>query len=1128
MSTLTENYKILIQKLKDFRDKELRVAIAGNSLIFLVLVFVSVFGITLLESIFYFSVSVKIPLFFLILTGYVAALIYLIIYPYSEKFASFSEVKTKRTAEKIGGLYTDIKDELLNQIQIAGSAASDSNFYSNQLIQASFNKFFKRTIDTNFSESISYSKPKRILPYTIIIVLAVTILTGFVPNFNSALFRLYNYNKEFIPPQRFNFSVSPGNISIAKNQNVTISVKVNGEKPKNVYLFYKDETQSGFSNIELQPDSLGTYKSNFANVRNSITYYAKAEEAESERYEISVIDRPIIKNLTLKINPPAYSGIPRAEQIDNGNFEALSGSVVSFSVISSKELKEAYILINDSVKSYFRINSNLANGSLKVNNSFQYKIILRDLYDNFNLSPVEYSVKATYDGYPLIKVIEPDADVNIGSDERVALLLKIQDDFGFSKLNLSYRLSSSIYENPSEEYETTGITIDKSAKDEDVNYIWNLKNLNLATEDVVSYYLEIFDNDAVSGPKSVKTPIYRLRMPSLAEMFKETEKEENIIEKDLKEALNQAQELKKDLEKLNNDLKEDKKELTWDEKEKIQKTAENFDKLNQKIEDISKKLEETRKELQDNNLLSPETLEKYMELQKLLDELSDDEMKDAMKKMNEQLQNMLRQQAQQQLDNMKFDEEMFNKSIERTLNLFKRIQAERKLEELVKRTEELINKQEETKNQLNDKNLSQKEERDKLAKQQERISEELKNIAKEMDKLQEKMMDLKDLPNKEMSELNEEFDEQKNDELSEEAKENLQKMQKQQAMNSQSQVSKNLSKLKQSLENMQNMMQQQNQMKAFADMVKMLDDLISLSKDQEKLRDNTQNSRGNSSSSENAGKQNSLKDNLERLLNRMNELAQKSFAITPEMGKSLGDARKNMNRALESLQNKNSQQAAASQTGSMKSLNEAASLMKGMMDQMMQGGQGGQGGMMSMMQQMQQLSQQQMSLNQMSQMLQQGMQGQLSPQQQGQMQRLAQQQEIIRKSLEELNQEARQSGKSKSMLSNLNETLKQMQEVVTDMKTERLDNDVIQKQERILSKLLDAQKSVNERDYEKERESNSAENKNRLSPAQLNLNKTSKDELMRQLYNNSKKEGYSPDYEELIKKYYELLQNNLF
>lgn len=1128
MNRFSENYTPLLEKLKNFRRKELNILVLENFLFFLIFFFISVLLLTFLESLFYFPSGLRTPLFFLYWISALIALSLKVLYPLSRKYSPFTPSVVESAAQKVGTLFSGIKDELLNHIQLFAAYTSRSNLYSENLIKASFDRFYNKTEKIDFLEPLTFSKPKKILPYTLIIITVSILLMGFIPDFNSALGRLYNYDQDFETPPRFKFTITPGNISVPKNQNVTIKVNVSGNNPSNVILLYKDDTQNNFASAPLSRDSLGNYQITFSNLRNSFTYYAKADELESDHYQITVIDRPIIKNLTLKILPPAYSRIQSSQQIDNGNFEALMGSNVSFSLIASKELKETYLLINDSLKSYFAINSNLAEYSFIIKNSFNYKIILRDLNGNLNLYPVEYQAKIIYDAPPVIGVLQPNADVNISADERIPLVLKIEDDFGFSKLNLAYRLSGSVYEKPSEEYTVIEIPVNKSLKEETINYIWNLTGLSLATEDVVSYYLEIFDNDLVSGPKSAKSPLFRLRMPSLAELFSDTEKSESLVEKELKEALNQAQDLKKDIEKLSNDLRQDKKELTWDEKENLRKTAESFEKLNQKIEDISQTLEENRKKMQDNDLLSMETLEKYMQLQELLDELSDEDMKTALKKMNEQLQNLMRQQAQQQLENMKFDEEMFRKSIERTLNLFKRIQTERKLDELVKRTEDLIEKQEEIKEKLSNQNLENKNERDKLTKQQEQVSDELKNLNKELDKLREKMQELKDLPNNEMSELDKEFDKQNNDELSEQAKENMQQMQKQQAMNNQSQISKNLSKLKQSLQNMQNMMQQQNQMKAFADMVKILDDLITLSKEQEKLRDNTRQNWKNSSSSENAAKQSGLKDNLERLLNRMNQLSQKTFAITPEMGKALGDARKDMNSALESLQNKNSSTASASQSGAMKNLNSAASLMKGMMDQMMQGGQGGQGGMMSLMQQMQQLSQQQMSLNQMSQMLQQGLQGQLTPQQQAQMQRLAQQQELVRKSLEQLNQEARESGRSKSMLSNIDETLKQMQEVITDMKTDKLNDEVIQKQERILSKLLDAQKSVNERDYEKQRESKTTNRHNPNSPDQLNLNRLNRDEILRNLINSSGKEGFSPDYEQLIKKYYQLLQNNLF
>jgi hypothetical protein len=167
-----------------------------------------------------------------------------------------------------------------------------------------------------------------------------------------------------------------------------------------------------------------------------------------------------------------------------------------------------------------------------------------------------------------------------------------------------------------------------------------------------------------------------------------------------------------------------------------------------------------------------------------------------------------------------------------------------------------------------------------------------------------------------------------------------------------------------------------------------------------------------------------------------------------------------------------------------------------------------------------------MSLNNLTQSLQQMGQGKLTPEQQSQLQRLAQQQDIIKKSLKQLNEEAEKSGESKTLPSNLKDILKQMEEVVTDMKTGKLDDQLVQKQERILSRLLDAQKSINERDYEKQRESNSGQNVIRQSPADLNLYLKDRNKLKDEL-NNAVNEGYSKDYEELIRKYYEQLEKEI-
>lgn len=320
-------------------------------------------------------------------------------------------------------------------------------------------------------------------------------------------------------------------------------------------------------------------------------------------------------------------------------------------------------------------------------------------------------------------------------------------------------------------------------------------------------------------------------------------------------------------------------------------------------------------------------------------------------------------------------------------------------------------------------------------------------------------------------------------------------------------------------------MQQQNQMQTFTDMMKILDNIISLSKQQEDLKLESENLDSNSSRlDELAQKENNLSNNLNNIMQQMSDLSQKTFAITPEMGKSLGNAKKQMESSIQSMKNRNGMLAGNQQGEAMKSLNEAAMMMKSSMESMMQGG-NGQGGMMSLMQQLQQMSGDQMNLNNLTQKLQQMQQGGLTPQQQLEMQRLGQQQELIQKSLEQLNKEAKVSGQSTKLPADLDEISRKMQEVITDMQGEKLDDELIQKQENILSKLLDAQRSINERDYEKERESRTGENISRNLPPELDLSSPNSLNKIRDELNKAVKEGYSRDYEDMIRKYYEILQN---
>ncbi len=294
---------------------------------------------------------------------------------------------------------------------------------------------------------------------------------------------------------------------------------------------------------------------------------------------------------------------------------------------------------------------------------------------------------------------------------------------------------------------------------------------------------------------------------------------------------------------------------------------------------------------------------------------------------------------------------------------------------------------------------------------------------------------------------------------------------------------------------------------------------MELSRRQEALKNESRALEPNSPQfRKNAEEQMDVLRDLNSVTERLAGLSQKTFGVTPEMGKSIGDAMRNMSEAMKSLQERNGAAAGQQQGGAMGSLNETARLVQSAMEGMMQGG--GQGmGMAGFMQRLQQLSGQQQGINQGTQNL-----GNMTQQQAAEMARLAGEQGMVRKSMEQLAKEAAASGDLKRMLGDLGSVAQEMREVQTDLAQGNVNPETLQKQERILSRLLDSQRSARERDYEKRRQSSPGQNVASPSPGQIDLSTQEGRNRLRRDLLKALEQGYARDYEELIRKYFDALE----
>lgn len=1076
------------------------------------------------------------------------------------KVLSVAPIESVETiALRVGNAYpNDLRDTLSNALQLTAQ-----NQGSSELVGAALRNAEAIAQEKDFSVIIDKRRPKfALVRATSVLLLLAALPTLFPTPFGAALDRLYHFSKSYMPPAPFTIHVSTMADTVLRGANVAIDVTIKGTLPNEATLFIKDVGADQFVPMPISFDTGSVSRYQLPGINGSIEFYAESawneEGVRSDTARIVVLDKPLIRGIIGKVIPPAYTRQPVADFTERAaDVTAITGSTISLAVTASKTLNSARIILRqgtdsahtDTTSIKMRVQGAWAQGSFSLLSNGTYYIELVDETRQTNAQPVRYNLIALADRIPTIALIQPRADVDINASATMPLLVNIADDYGFSALRLKFRLVKSKYAQAEKEYQTIELPLDKNATSLEVGYTWDLSKIGITPEDVYEYYVEVADNDAVSGPKVARTGILRVRMPSLAEVYAEADRTQESIAKDLKQLAKETEQLQRENDELQRELQkqqsQNKSQTQWEDKKKAQDLAKRRQELQQRMEQTADKLEQMTQQLEQHQAISPETLQKYKELQELMRTVKNPEFEQMQKRMQDAMKQIPPAELEKMMQTMKFDEDQFKKNIERTLNLLKRMQAEQKSEELANRAQELAQKQDELRKQTENANANNAEQRQKLSKQQEQLQDELKKLAAESKELEQMMKDLgANMPMDQMQRAMEELNQDQTSQQMQDAQNQMENGEMQNASKQQQQASQNLQRFAQQMQQVKKQMNRNANKEAMQQMQKGMNDLLDVSKQQEELMKQMQGTdQASQQFSKLAQKQQQLRESMKNMANNMMQLSQRSMSVTPEMAQDMGDALQSMQDALQQMQDRNGTMAQLNQQGAMSSMNSAAKRMSEALGQMMQGdgsGQGGEGqnpGMgkgkgQSPFQRLQQLADQQQQINQqMGQMGQaSGSQGQgagsqggqMSAEQRAQLGRLAQQQGKALQALQELEQQTRDQKGSRTPVGSLEQIAKDMNEVLTDMQTGSVTPQTTLRQERILSRLLNASRSMNERDYEKSRESNSGTDFSRPSPPQLGI-QLSDPSSMRNLMDQLRR-GYSKDYEALIRMYFEALQ----
>ena len=1059
---MNNSIQVLYQKIEEYKDKYYKNQLLKGGLIALSLLLSVFLFVNFIEYFGRFGSAFRGILLFTFIGISIYTAVFLIIKPLFHFLKIGERVSNSDAASDIGKFFPEIGDRLLNTLQL-----STTSVVNNDLLLASIEQKGSKLKFFQFSDAVNFKENRKYLKYALPPLIILLFISAISPNFFQSSQRIIKFRQEFIEAAPFNFKITNENLEAFRNEDFILTIELDGEAlPEEVFLVYNERR------FKMNAESENTYSYTFNKLQQNVNFNFLASGFKSIHYKLSLLNRPELLSFDVIAQYPSYL-MKEAEKLENvGNLIVPEGTTVRW-IFKTQFTDSVSINFNPGLaKSVYNTTQNHTNGfsiNKYISQSSDYQISMKN-NQTINNEKIAYYINVIPDLFPQIQ-FEQIRDTTLYT--YIALGGNISDDYGLSDFKLKYRKKS----NNNNPYEELRINYNKNQLSQSFFYQLDLAPMKLNQDDEIEYYLEIWDNDGVNGPKSSKTSLMTFGLPSAREFDKEVDKQIEDTENKMEDLLKKSEELKKSLDKIDKDLKT-KKELDFQDKKRLEELIKKREEMLQDLQDLKKQFKQMQEKQNRFQKQNPQTQEKMEQLEKLLQELMQNEENELFKQLEEMLDKNEDNKVQEQIQKIKEQDRNLNKDIDRALKLFKNMQLKQKVEQLAKELEQLADKQDE---------LAKKTEENKDSKKNEDLAKEQEKLSKEFEEKKEKIQDIEKLSKELRKEIDPQKEEQK--EVSEEQK----KAEKELNKNENSKSSKSQKKASKSMRSMAEQITAQmksgemKQMDIDMDALRaILENLVKLSFDQEKvMKDLKGLSKSDPRFVELSQQQLKLTDDAKVIEDSLYSLAQRVMQIETFVTKEVTEMNNSMRQSIELLKERNLSRATAKQQFSMTSINNLALMLsdtfKQMQDMMAMsgGGKGSKPGNIPMPG----VGEQQQKLNDKMKGL--GKSGMNPSEMSKELAKLANEQAKIRKQIEKMQESLNGTETGKKIGGDLQKLQKDMDESENEIVNKRINPELIKRQLDIETRLLEAEKAIKEQELDPKRKSKTAIDIKRETPPSL-------------------------------------------
>ena len=1045
---MDKNFKQFVDKLNSYIRKFYLYQLVRGIILFALLIIVYYSFLFVLEYFNYFDPKIKFSIVLISLLLTIFIFIYFLIIPVIKLSGLGRRLNFYDVSDQLKSAYPEIKDKLINIVELENE--SDS-FYSYELKKASIDQKIEELKIFRFSDAVKFNNLKLVFSIFIGVIFLLVTAFSFSPDFfKESSVRLIHFQQKFEKPASFTFNLENTQLEIITGESVELKLQCLGKEiPETMYV-----NISG--NNFLMSGKEGLFRYTIENVNSSLSFYFTDKKYVSEIYRLTVLNKPFVSSFTVEIQPPSYTNLPTELLRNIGDLKIVSGTTVKW-IFNTVDTDSLTLHINDSIKLEGNKNGNSYEVIKTIYNDVEYSLAIRNarLKDENNLV---YKIQTVSDLFPEIKVVQ----VNDSNDFKVFHFKgNIVDDYGFHQLdfNISADGKDSVI----------AIPFTPFLLNQDFYYTFDFESVKSIGKSF-KYYFSVFDNDFISHFKRSISETFTFSFPDYQDIVSKENDNQYSVDQLFKKSVKLTEEIQQEFKDFK--LKQINSELS--EYEKFQTVK---DIMNKKA-DLENVLNQIKQQNRDaNNFLNSfseeksEILKKQEQIEELLKDIFNDELKKLFDEFNELAKQFDSKKFEQLSKEMDMSLDDLAKQLDKNVQLLKKMKVEQKIERVLDELKKL-EESEKTNLQMIEKRSDLKQ----INIEENENSLHLKNIendykgAFELNGALDKPMKIFNFDT-EFSTIKENY----NKILNESEKGNKRKTSSEIENNSRS-IDQLAFAMDQMLKNTKSKQNNEN----IEDLKQILDNLILVSFDQEEIL-NRFNSVdfNNPLINELKVNQMNLKKQVVFVKDSLYSLAKRTPEISSVINKEMLGLESSVNSAFDNLETGNLGGSKMFQQYGITAANNLALFLSEALENIKEqeknampgegdcdkpGGKGSKPGMKSLKDSQSSIKEQ---LQQMIDQMKKGDMGKLS---RSIGQTLAQQ-EIMQQLIREMLNSGSVGSKASDQLKAIDQLLEQSRR---DLINKNVTSELINRQNLILSKLLDAEKSEIERDTEDKRESKTA------------------------------------------------------